>query len=52
MKTPSLTSYLLIAVALAASLSLLACNTMAGIGEDVSSGADAVTDSAEKNKNY
>lgn len=52
MKTPSLTPMLLIAAALTASLSLQGCNTTAGIGKDVSAGADAVTDSAEKHKNY
>lgn len=52
MKTPRLTSLTLIAAALAASLSIQACNTVAGIGKDVSSGADAVTDSAEQNKSY
>ena len=52
MKTPRLTSLTVIAAALAASLSLQACNTVSGIGKDVSSGADAVTDSAEENKNY
>lgn len=52
MKTPRLTSLTLIAAALAASLSLQACNTVAGIGKDVSSGADAVTDSAEQNKSF
>lgn len=52
MTTPRLTSLTLIAAALAASLALQACNTTAGIGRDVSAGADAVTDSAEKNKGY
>ena len=52
MKTVRLTPMLLIAAALAASLSLQACNTTAGIGRDVSAGADAVTDSAEDNQNY
>ena len=32
--------------------SLAACNTTAGIGEDVSAVGDAVTDSAEENKDY
>jgi predicted small secreted protein len=31
---------------------LQACNTTAGIGRDVSAGADAITDSAESNKAY
>lgn len=52
MKTPRFTSLTLIVAALAASLSLQACNTAAGIGKDVSAGADAVTDSAEQNKGY
>lgn len=52
MKTQKLTSMTLIAAALVASLSLQACNTVSGIGQDVSSGADAVTESAEKNKGY
>lgn len=52
MKSLKTKSCTLIAVALAASLSLQACNTVAGIGEDVSAGADAVTDSAEENKEY
>lgn len=42
----------LIAAALAASMSLQGCNTLAGVGRDVSSGGDAVTDSAQKNKGY
>jgi len=45
------TQMLLVAAALAASVSLQACNTTAGIGMDVSAGSDAVTDSAESNKN-
>lgn len=52
MKTLTLRPFTLVAVALAASLALQACNTMAGIGRDVSAGADAVTDSAEENKEY
>ena len=52
MKTPRLTSLTVIAAALAASLSLQACNTVLGVGKDVSSGAKAVTKSAEKHKNY
>lgn len=52
MKMPGFTSLTLIAAALAASFSLQACNTVSGIGQDVSSGADAVTESAEKNKGY
>ena len=42
----------LLVAALAVYLSLQACNTVSGIGKDVSSGADAVTDSAEQNKTY
>ena len=52
MKTQRFTSMTLIAAALGMSLSLQACNTVAGIGKDVSSGADAVTDSATQNKSY
>lgn len=36
----------------AVALLLGACNTTAGIGRDVSAGADAVTRSAEENKAY
>jgi predicted small secreted protein len=50
MKSPKLRSFTL--MALAASLSLQACNTVAGFGKDVSAGADTVTDSAEENKEY
>jgi predicted small secreted protein len=52
MSSPRLTSVLLFVAVLAAPLSLQACNTTAGIGKDVSAGADAVTKSAEKNKGY
>lgn len=52
MNLTRLTSLTLTAATLAASISLQACNTVSGIGKDVSSGADAVTDSAEKNKGY
>lgn len=52
MTSQKLTSVLLFVAALAAPLSLQACNTTAGIGKDVSAGADAVTKSAEKNKGY
>jgi entericidin B len=33
-------------------LSLSACNTMEGVGEDMESAGDAIEDSAEDNKNY
>lgn len=49
MKYPALGSTLLVAAALAAVLSLQACNTAAGVGKDVSSVGDAVTNSAERN---
>lgn len=52
MKPPRLAPVLLIATALTAPLTLQACNTAAGIGKDVSAGADAVTDAAEDNKTY
>ncbi|MET4129787.1 hypothetical protein [Roseovarius sp. MBR-6] len=52
MKTPRIATVTMIATVLAASLSLQACNTTAGIGRDVSAGADAVTESAVKNKGY
>lgn len=52
MKTPRLFTLTLFAAAMAASLSLQACNTAAGIGKDVSAGADAVTDAAQENKGY
>nr|WP_210878724.1 entericidin EcnA/B family protein [Roseovarius autotrophicus] len=42
----------LMVFAIAASLLLQACNTTAGIGRDVSAGADAVTGSAERSKGY
>ncbi|NCQ24170.1 MAG: entericidin [Rhodobacteraceae bacterium CG17_big_fil_post_rev_8_21_14_2_50_63_15] len=43
---------LLIAITLTAPFTLQGCNTAAGIGRDVSAGADAVTESAEQNKSY
>lgn len=52
MKTPKLTSLTLVAAPLSASFSLQACNTVEGLGEDVSAGADAVSESAETNKGY
>jgi predicted small secreted protein len=52
MKTPRLAPRPLMAFVIAASFLLQACNTTAGIGRDVSAGADAVTDSAERNKEY
>ena len=52
MTTSKLTLLLPIAAALVACLSLQACNTTAGIGEDVSAAGDAVTQSAEENKDY
>ncbi len=52
MKMPMPASMLLIAVTLTAPLTLQGCNTAAGIGRDVSAGADAVTESAEQNKSY
>lgn len=52
MKTSRLAPIPLMAFVIAASFLLQACNTTAGIGRDVSAGADAVTDSAEKNKDY
>lgn len=52
MKSLKFRSCTLIAAALAASLSLQACNTVAGFGEDVSAGAEAVTDAADENKDY
>ncbi len=41
---------LLLAVMLAMPLMASACNTIAGIGKDVSTVGDVVTDSAEKTK--
>lgn len=52
MNKQRLTSIITIAAALAVSFSLQACNTVAGVGKDVSSGADAVTNSAEQSKTY
>lgn len=52
MKTPKLSSLTLIAAALSASFVLQACNTVDGLGEDVSAGADAVSESATENKGY
>ncbi len=42
---------LVILAALAASLSVAACNTVAGAGKDVSSAGHAVTDTARDAKN-
>lgn len=44
-----MTRYFAIALALFA-VTLTACNTIAGAGEDVSKGGNAVTNSAEKAK--
>ena len=33
-------------------LSVTACNTMAGIGQDVEKAGDSLENSAERNKNY
>ncbi|MEI4235211.1 MULTISPECIES: entericidin, EcnA/B family [Roseovarius] len=52
MTTPKLSSLTLLAAALSASFALQACNTVDGLGEDVSAGADAVSDSATDNKGY
>jgi predicted small secreted protein len=52
MKMQSLTSALLVASVLAATLLLQACNTAAGIGKDVSAAGDAVSGTAEDNKTY
>lgn len=52
MKTPTFRSLSLIAAALAASHSLQVCNTVAGIGKDVSAGADAETNSSQEHKEY
>ncbi|MDZ7711389.1 MAG: hypothetical protein U5K36_16025 [Roseovarius sp.] len=43
---------ILLAAAMALYLSLQSYNTVAGIGMDVSSGDDAVADSAEQNQTY
>ncbi|KGM06272.1 hypothetical protein LP43_2146 [Methylophaga thiooxydans] len=37
---------------LALGLSLTACNTMEGVGEDVEAAGDAIEDSASENKQY
>jgi predicted small secreted protein len=42
---------LIILAALAVSLGVTACNTVAGAGKDVSSAGDAVTDTAQDAKN-
>ncbi len=52
MTTPRLSSLTLLAATLSASFALQACNTVDGLGEDVSAGADAVSDSATDNKGY
>ncbi len=52
MKTPKRTSLKFIAASLAASFVLQACNTVDGLGEDVSAGADAMSASANENKGY
>lgn len=48
--TQTKSALLLAALAVAASLSLAACNTTAGAGQDVSAAGKAVTNSAEKVK--
>lgn len=52
MKTSKLNLPALVAAALSASFTLQACNTVDGLGEDVSAGADAVSGSAIENKGY
>lgn len=52
MKTSSLSVLPLIAVVTLASFALQGCNATAGLGRDVSAGADAVTESAEDAKGY
>lgn len=52
MKTIRLTKIALLAATLIAAFWLQACNTVDGLGEDVSAGADAVSQSAAENKRY
>ena len=52
MTTSRFTLAMLLVATLAAPLALQGCNTTAGIGKDVSAGANAVTKSAEKHKSY
>lgn len=40
----------LLALAMAFALSLSACNTMEGVGEDIEQGGDAIKDEARENK--
>lgn len=44
--------YLILTLAFLASVSLNACNTMEGIGEDIEAGGESLQGSAEKNKSY
>ncbi|MFO7921653.1 entericidin, EcnA/B family [Rhodobacteraceae bacterium W635] len=52
MKTPKLSSLTLIAVTLSGALALQACNTVEGIGRDVSAGGNAVAGAADENREY
>ncbi|WP_104018575.1 Entericidin EcnAB [Roseovarius nitratireducens] len=52
MKTSWFTTAPLLTLAIVAALLLQGCSTTAGIGRDVSAGADAITESAEANKTY
>jgi predicted small secreted protein len=52
MKTSWFTTAPLLTLAIVAAFLLQGCSTTAGIGRDVSAGADAITESAEANKTY
>lgn len=52
MNTPRLAALPLILTITVTSLALAGCNTTAGLGRDVAAGANAVTESAQKNKDY
>lgn len=52
MKLQRLATLPLILAVTVTSLVLAGCNTTAGLGRDVAAGGKAVTDSAQKNKDY
>ena len=51
MKPKTLNSAVVLALALAGTLAVSACNTMEGVGQDVKSGGAAIEDTAKDAKN-
>lgn len=51
MQPKTLKSAVILAIALAGTLAVSACNTMEGVGKDVKSGGSAIEDTAKDAKN-